>query len=299
MKSNERLNSGLIDFKIFALFMILCIIFIVEAVGITAYEKDSDTYVYDMAGVFDSTQQDKLEKKIRELKDKTGMDYVIVTTNDAEGKSAESYADDFYDENGFGTSKDHSGMLFLIDFDNRKIHISTTGHMIRILDDDRIDSILDKASEYMQSKEYYRCADTVIERAGEYVMQGVRSGQYNYDRETGEISFYKPPKRITAVEFILSFIISVIIAGINIKVIIDNYEMKKLTGTAPQYLLAYRSGAGYVLSENIDDFLGRHTKTRYISSGSSGSSRGSSGGFRSTTHTGSSGTRHGGGGRSF
>ncbi|MBP5793935.1 MAG: TPM domain-containing protein, partial [Spirochaetaceae bacterium] len=74
-----------------------------------------------------------------EFLDKYNKEAVIVTTSDAQGKSAEAYADDFYDENDFGTGSGKDGVLFLIDMDNRKIHVSTSGSMIDYLEDWRIE----------------------------------------------------------------------------------------------------------------------------------------------------------------
>ena len=63
----------------------------------TVYAKDFDTYVYDKAGVLSSEEEEQLNMELKEAREKTGMDFVVVTTNNTGGRSAESYADDFYD----------------------------------------------------------------------------------------------------------------------------------------------------------------------------------------------------------
>ena len=266
------------------------------------YAKDFDTYVYDKAGVLSSEEEEQLNMELKEAREKTGMDFVVVTTNNTGGRSAESYADDFYDEGGFGSSKDRSGMLLLMDFDNRQLHISTAGSMIRILDDKRIESLLDDGIKFMKMGQYYSCASVLIVEILHYVKLGVREGQYNYDRETGKISYYKSPKKITFYELLLSLAVPLIIAGIYIKGVRDDYAMKKAKKKLPAYLLSYRAGAAYNLINDTDEFLGRRTITRHISSDNhhpGGSHGGGGGGFSSTIHTGSSGTAHGGGGRGF
>ncbi|MBP5329293.1 MAG: TPM domain-containing protein, partial [Spirochaetaceae bacterium] len=102
--------------------------------------------VFDQANLFSESQTATLEENLAEFLDRYNMEAVIVTTSDTHGKSAEAYADDFYDENGFGTGSGKDGVLFLIDMDNRKIHVSTSGSMIDYLEDWRIEKIYDDVS---------------------------------------------------------------------------------------------------------------------------------------------------------
>ena len=71
-----------------------------------------------------------MEEEIASMRKEMNMDVVIATTDDAEGKSAETYCEDFYINGGFGTGKDYSGVIFLIDMDNRE-PVSYT-HLSRI-----------------------------------------------------------------------------------------------------------------------------------------------------------------------
>ena len=77
--------------------------------------KASYDHVVDQAGLLTSGERSKLDALLDSYIEKTRMDLVVVTTDDAGGKTAEEYADDFYDENGYGIGKDNSGALLLID----------------------------------------------------------------------------------------------------------------------------------------------------------------------------------------
>ena len=83
-----------------------------------------------------------------------------MTTEDAEGKTAEEYADDYYDYNGYA----EDGVLYLIDLDNGSVWISTAGKMIRYLTDARIDAVIDAGYDNLKAKNY---ADGILEMLNE------------------------------------------------------------------------------------------------------------------------------------
>ena len=76
--------------------------------------------VYDMADLFTDEEEQQLSGQAQTLSEKMKMEAVIVTTEE-NSDSAQVFADGFYTEGGFGTGSDHSGILFLIDMDNREL----------------------------------------------------------------------------------------------------------------------------------------------------------------------------------
>ena len=99
------------------------------AAGEDAYQmaEGTESYadVYDMADLFTDEEEKQLSEQAQVLSDTMKMEAVIVTTEENSG-SAQVFADGFYMEGGFGTGSDHSGILFLIDMDNRELYISQT-----------------------------------------------------------------------------------------------------------------------------------------------------------------------------
>ena len=59
------------------------------------YSTDNTASVEDMAGVLTDTEEEALLEQATELAEMTGMEFRVVTTDDAEGKSAGSYAEDY------------------------------------------------------------------------------------------------------------------------------------------------------------------------------------------------------------
>ena len=255
------------------------------------------TRVFDYADLFSDGEEARLNEKLLEFIEKSEMDAVVVTIDDAEGKSSAAYADDFYDYNGFGRQEDHRGALFLIDMDNREIYLSTTGLMIRYMTDARVERLLDEAYEYLPDGDYAESAQAAIRMLDRFHNEGIPSGQHNYDSETGRVDYYKK-RRVSILEGLISLILSVL-PGLGMAGFVkSSYAMR--TEKSPQNIsmIRYRalSASPINLLNQGDRVVNTSTRTRIIPT-SSGS--GSSGGGRSTTHSGSSGRSHGGGGRSF
>lgn len=256
--------------------------------------------VFDQAELLTPEEAAQLETEIAGLRDRMKMDVVLVTALDAKGKSAREYADDFYDQGGFGTGKDYSGVLYLIDMDNRELYISTSGAMIRFLTDERIESMLDHAYDKIVNEDYFETAESFLTDTAYWYEKGIPGGQYNYDTETGKISRYH---RITLLEALIAFGVAAGLAAavcLNVK---KEYAMEADRSRSSNYLLAYRADARFVMRDQQDRLLNSFTSQTVIprqpvSRGGSGS-RGIGGGGRSSTHTSGGGRTHGGGGRRF
>lgn len=139
--------------------ILLCVLF--SFTGVFAAEQSR---VYDYAGLFTTEETQELEESIGEYREKTDLDLVIVTIDDAVGKTSKEYADNFYDNNGFGVGSDHSGVLLLIDMDNRMAYLSTTGHAKEIFTESRIKEITDEVASCAGDEEYARGARIFLEK---------------------------------------------------------------------------------------------------------------------------------------
>ncbi|MBR5508863.1 MAG: TPM domain-containing protein [Lachnospiraceae bacterium] len=251
------------------------------------------TYVIDDAGLFSKSEINAINDKIEQLQADTNMGYIVVTTEDAEGKSSQEYADDTYEASGVGIGDDYSGMLYLIDMDNREICISTEGQMIRYLTDDRIESILDSAFNDVADGNYADSALTVLEDAEDYIEEGIVSDQHNYDSETGESDYYYEDEGgFPIFSMLFGMIVGLIAALIKYFVVKGDYQ---LTSDTYEYPLAEKSSLDLNVTE--DRLVNKFVTHRRIPKDPPPSSSGSSG--RSTVHHSSSGRTHGGGSRKF
>lgn len=263
-------------------FVIICTI----SVGVFA----EDINVYDQAELFTQEEITELQGYIDGVKAdySNKIEIVIATTDNAEGKTAMEYADDFYDYNGFP----EDGVLFLIDMDNREIWISKKGEAIRYFTDARINYALDNSYVFMSEEDYYGAANIFVDSTNYILGQGIPSDQYNYDTETGEISKYVEPKSISLMDVLISFGVAAAVGIIVCLCVMGKYQLK-----LSQYNYPMRDRCRLNLTRQEDIFINEHTTAHKIQTSSSNSS--SSGGGGSSTHRSSSGSSHGGGGRKF
>ena len=262
--------------------------------------------VFDQAGLFSETEIIQLEEKIAQCRKSTKMDVVIVSAYADGERSAEEYADDYYDYGGFGVGKKASGVLLLYYMDGPgqpggECYISTAGTMINMLTDERIESILDDVYGDLGNRDFAGAAEHFLEDVKAYVKEGVESGQYTYDRDTGEIVRYHS---IRLYEVAIAMVIAGILAGSVCLDIKKRYAMKQSSREVSNSLQAYRAECAFHFSVAGDKMVNKYVRSvpipRNTSSGGGGRGHsGSSSAGRSTIHPSSSGSCHGGGGRRF
>ncbi len=223
-------------------------------------------YLTDDANLLTEDEEFLLNKQLEELSEKEKMDIVVVTATDLGGKSPQSYADDFFDYNGFGYGDKHNGILLLYRHDSpgyRDIYISTTGSAISRFNP-YIDKMLDKLIAPLSDNEYDYAFNLFIKLAC----------RYN--------GFYVNPLWL-----LIAIAISFIIAFAVMKA-----QTASLT-TARRQLGGDRYVTEMAVTKQSDIFLYRNVlRTRIPKQTSSPSSGGGA-------HRGSSGRSHGGGGRRF
>lgn len=259
--------------------------------GLVCAVSANTAHVHDNAQLIDSGREEQLEQTITALQKNYKQDFAAVITMGTGSKTPQQYADDYYDEKGFGYGKNDSGILLLIDMQNRKIALSTYGSSIRYFTDERIDRTLDAVAAALQSGDVADGVQSFLDKAGYYCKMGIPDDQYTVDSETGAISRYRS---VSGKQLLLFAVISLGVAGFVCSVILTKYSMQTTS-----YYYPYSQKGRMNLTHREDTYLNTTVTTRHIqSSSSSGSSRRSSSG-RSTTHRSSSGRSHGGGSRGF
>lgn len=289
--------------------LLICIFLVMGSMAVWADQTGAvsgQPRVFDQAGLFSETEIIQLEEKIAQCRKSTKMDVVIVSAYADGERSAEEYADDYYDYGGFGAGKKASGVLLLYYMDGPgqpggECYISTAGTMINMLTDERIESILDDVYGDLGNRDFAGATEHFLEDVKAYVKEGVESGQYTYDRDTGEIVRYHS---IRLYEVAIAMVIAGILAGSVCLDIKKRYAMKQSSREVSNSLQAYRADCAFHFSVAGDKMVNKYVRSvpipRNTSSGSGGRGHsGSSSAGRSTIHTSSSGRSHGGGGRRF
>lgn len=261
-------------------------------------EASDGKRIYDMAGLLDNTYVQEARRRIKEYQETYHLDIVVVTAKDAQGKTATEYADDFYEEGGFGQGDDKSGILFLIDMDNRELAFSTAGKAIRIFTDQRIEDMLDGVYEGASQGDYRAGVDSFLGDVEQYCRAGIPAGQYNYDTETGKVSVYRS---IRWYEALLAVCVSAFAAGTACVAVKRQYAMEEDEKQIRNLTMAYRADARFAYGDEKDTLVNKFVTSRVIprNTGSVGRGGGYSSSGRSSTHMSSGGRSHGGGSRKF
>lgn len=268
----------------------LFILFIVLLSGIPVFAKSSsatDQRVFDDANLLSDSKEELLNDKCLEIGDKVSLDIVLLTIDDAKGKTSTAYADDFYDDMEFGyNAPNGDGVLLLIDMDNRELRISTSGTAISYITDSRIESLFDAITPYISDGEYSNGCNEFIDFVDYYMSNKPTTGNSsnNYYNTNGN---YNGNSESIFLSWWFQFIIALVIAGIVVGVMAYN-SGGKISVNLNTYLDA--SGTHHISS--YDNYV--KTVTTSVKKTPPSSSGGGS-----STHKSSGGHTHGGGSRKF
>ncbi len=254
----------------------------------TYSDKTDLASIEDSAGLLSDEEKEELLSLAAEIAKDTKMEIRLVTTDNAQGKSAMAYAEDYFES----LSQSFSGGCYLIDMDNRQFRVATYGDLQYYLTDNRVSKMVDNATEYARSSEWEKVLESMLSDTKAYIKEGVKSGTRIYDEETGTYKEYVPPKSITPLEAAMSFgvgLLGFLALFFSIK---RSYEMK-----VPET-------NDYSVSENVhmnlkvnrDHLIDTHVNRVRIQNDNHDSS---SGGPTTSVHTTSGGHSAGGGGGSF
>lgn len=273
--------------------------------------SELDEKIFDGAGLLTAQEEQQLQADLVKAAGRVSLDVVIVTIDDAGGKDAERFADDYYDEHHFGYEKeDGSGILFLIDMDNREICISTAGMAQEMYTDAERDDILDyELMPYMKRGDYYGACQAFLDSVIEYGTNDEVALNGYYDPATDTFVEYSPKEqremakkaamrqKFSAGSILLRLGVSLLIGAAGAGMMVLQVRSQRAPG-----------GRVYVKpgSERLKDRLDRKVNTTVVTrkipkpSESSGRSTGGGGGRSHTTsHTSSSGRSHSTSSRKF
>lgn len=268
---------------------ILWILILLAFVTIPITAGAVSTQIHDDAALLSKSEIQALETKADMLMSDYGMDVVILTLDSLDGRSAQSTADQFYDDNQYADN----GVLFLLAMKEREWYISTCGTARFAVSDYALYEIENEILPYMSEGAYFEAFDSFLDSLPDYFAAYADtdlSGGYDHYTQEYEYTFalFGPDS------IFISLGVGLAVAFITVSVMRGSMNTKRRQRGAVDYL---KSGS-YHLRTNQDLFLysrvskqKRQENTNSHSAGSS--SHRSSGGFSG------GGRSHGGGGGRF
>lgn len=264
--------------KKFITLLSCCLFIVVFSAGVRAALPQGIPFsdmalVYDETGLLSHTQIEGLTGQLKELNDNYTVTIAIAIVNNTGSRTAEEFADDFYDYNGY----DENGALLLISMNSREWHISTSGNCIDYFNDSTIKMIGEKITPYLSARDYETAFEKFIDEADNSI------GSYIEDRNL--FNSFGGYIRV----FATTLLVGIALALIVVRILAAMMKTVRKQASARSYEKDLQ------LTGQSDIFLYSHTTRRKIETSSN--SGGHGGG--SSTHTSSSGRSHGGGGGRF
>jgi uncharacterized protein len=231
----------------------------------------SQDRIVDNADLLSISEKSDLVNLMASIAAIYNFDLVIVTETDIGNRSPGNYANDFFDNNGYGQGSNRDGCLFLRVTGSRDYWFSTSGRGIKILNSYAFKKLESDTGKFLGEDNHYAAFRTFILDWDKFLELEAKGRNYNF--------FY---------QWNLIIIIIVWLAALGIGCI-TVYMWKRGMNTA----LSQTQAAAYVIpgSLNFTEKKESHlfstvTKVKRSSSSSSGSG----------TRLSSSGRSHGGGG---
>ena len=253
-----------------------------------SYTKGGKLTVVDSAGLLTADQVTALSGRLAQIGEKYRCDVIVATVPSLGNKTAEEYADDFFDYNGYGygavpdangTTVNGDGVLLLLSMEDRDFAVSTSGYGITAFTDYGIQTDLEEAFiPYLKQNRWYDAFNAYADRC-DWLLNTARKGR-PYD-----VGYY-----------LNGFAVAIAaIAGMLLAFIPVNSMKRQLTdvqekSNADEYL----THDSFRLTQNSDLLLGTHTSRSVHVEAERASGGGGGFGGGSSTHTSSSGGTHGG-----
>lgn len=229
--------------------------------------------VLDEADLLLSHEEQYLTEQLEVTREQLGIDVVVLTVETINGQTPKSYADGYYDYNGYGPD----GVLLLLAMESREWYISTTGSCIASVDADDIGDVI---VPYLSDGEYYKAFSLFGQLVHETMLWPETDGEYGAD-EYHNVS-PQPHKRNWYEGLGVCLLIGLAVGGITVGVMASGMKTVRSKAGAADYV----KPGSLELSVAQDLYL-YQTVTRRAKPKNTG------------THGGSSGHSHGGGGGRF
>lgn len=234
----------------------------------------------DEAELLSAGEEAALLSQLDEVSERQEVDIVVVTANSLSGASAREYADDFYDDNGYGFGEDRDGILFLISMKEREWYISTRGYGITAVTDAGLEYMSEQFLGDLSEGSYASAFTTFVRLCDDFITQARTDMPYQTGRLPKE-PFEVFGSLVTALA--VGFVVALVVTGL-MRTQLKTVHRQSMAGN-------YIETGSMRLTREKDLFLYRNiVRTKKVKDPPKSSS---------ATHTSSSGARHGGGGGRF
>lgn len=266
MKTRIRIFTGILA-------LLLCV-----TMTDSVFAADGLPRLVDNADLLTVEEEEELLGMLDEISERHQVDIVVVTESSIGGASAMEYADDFFDYYGYGMGEERDGILLLVSMEERDWHISTSGYGITAFTDAGLDYMSGRFVDFLSDGSYAAAFRTYAALCDDFLIQAASGEPY----DVGSL----PKTPFSASDVVTSFVVAFVIA----------FAITWLMRRKLKSVRSKRSAGNYIIDGSMQVtkrgllLLYTHIDRRVKPKGGSGGS---------STHTSSSGRRHGGRGGRF
>lgn len=253
---------------------ILCIFIFAGCFSIPRIQAAESVKVVDLELHLTNNQNISLTEKIDKVSEEIGVDIVIVTVTDFDDKSAEAYADDYMDYNGYSLDC----VLLLVSKGEGEYYISTHGYAKKAFTGAAIENTERTIEPLLKQDDFYDAYIKFVDLSEDYVQRARGGDPFDSD------DLPKEPFSIlknVVIALVIGFIIAI--------VVVLTFKSQLKTVHSKYTANDYEKDGSMKVTRSHDFFLYRTIVRvpRPKDNGSGGS------------HRSSSGRSHGGGGGRF
>lgn len=286
MKSLEKNNFKKISLSIFIAFsMIFCSVFLNLKTIEKSFADGDMEYAVDSAKVLTTEELESLKSKLAQISDENNIDVGVVTVDYLDGKSAQEFANNLFEQNKFGKGENRDGILLLVSTEDREWAMSTHGSAKEAFNEEGLDFLSGEFLPYLAEDDYYSAFENFANNARELSAMYVLGDPYGEDEYADDENIVEEEKGINNEVWIpLSIVMGCAISLVIMMIYKSQLKSVKSESRADDYLMDMK------LVKSQDIFLYR-TVTRtmrpknennssdFSSGGGGGDYGGSSGSF--------------------
>ena len=146
-------------------------------------EAGNYNLVIDEAGLMPVEMVVALDSKAWRLSQENNLEICILVENGLGGKDIVTFADDFWDENGYGYGANHDGVMLTLDMQGRDWNISADGDGNRIYTDYGKRVMSEQIVPYLSNGQYYEAFDKYLDLAASFAVEANTEQPYDVNNE--------------------------------------------------------------------------------------------------------------------
>lgn len=190
MKSLEKNNFKKISLSIFIAFsMIFCSVFFNLKTIEKSFADGDMEYAVDSAEVLTTDELETLKSKLAQISDENNIDVGVVTVDYLDGKSAQEFANDLFEQNKFGKGENRDGILLLVATKDREWAMSTHGSAKEAFNEEGLDYLSGEFLPYLSDDDFYSAFENFADNTRELGAMYVEGDPYGEDYYTDDENY--------------------------------------------------------------------------------------------------------------